>query len=182
MNESKKISEELLDKIISVAYSDAGLFDRIKIYFAAKNNSKVKKILDEFRLTAGEIHLLKEDEYRGKILLNQTSAGSPRSGAGRWALKYFEIFIKRPIISTAVTLLLIGSVSTYYLVQRKNAEQTYSRAELIKAKMQAEESFAIVASIMNKAEGKLTNDVLEKKVNRPIQKSLTIINSYLTGG
>ncbi len=36
------ISEEILDKIIAVAYKDASLKERISIYFLAKKNPEVK--------------------------------------------------------------------------------------------------------------------------------------------
>ena len=49
---SNKIDEKLLDKIIAVAYSDAGLYDRIIVWVKSKNNPEIKGLLDEYKLTA----------------------------------------------------------------------------------------------------------------------------------
>lgn len=56
------IDEEILDKIIAVAYKDASLKDRIRIYLLAKKDPEVKKLLSEYRETAGNIKKVPLDE------------------------------------------------------------------------------------------------------------------------
>lgn len=172
MKPTKKISEEYLDKIISVAYKDTGLFDRLKIYFDARKNPDIKKILDEYRTTAKSVHSLLQEEFQGK----STKFKSKRSD---WLLNYINIFFRRPIISTAMALMIIAGVMGYFIIDRNNSTNGYSQNELAVAEKQAKESFAIIASIMNKTEDKLKNEVFYQKINRPINKTITILNTYL---
>ena len=52
---SSKISEEFLNKIISVAYKDAKIFDKAVVYYLAFRNSEIKKLLNDFKKTAAEV-------------------------------------------------------------------------------------------------------------------------------
>ncbi len=42
-NISNKIDEKLLDKIIAVAYGDAGLYDRLVVWMNAREIRKIEK-------------------------------------------------------------------------------------------------------------------------------------------
>ena len=59
-NISNKIDEKLLDKIIAVAYGDAGLYDRLIVWMHARRDPEIKTLLDEYRLTAYSVHSLDE--------------------------------------------------------------------------------------------------------------------------
>ncbi len=175
MNSSEKINEEYLNKIISAAYGDAGIIDKIKLYLDSKKYPEVKKILEEYRKTAHEVHSLKHEEYKEAIPVYHPQSSN-------LLLLYLKLFFRRPFLSTALTLLLIaGLISGYLLMNEKPQPKKYSAEEIRTAEQQAKESFVIVASILNKAENRLKNDVLDKKVNQPIQKNLIIINNYLKG-
>jgi len=49
---SYKIDEKLLDKIIAVAYSDAGLYDRMVVWINVRRDPEIKGLLDEYKLKA----------------------------------------------------------------------------------------------------------------------------------
>ena len=55
-NISNNIDEKLLDKIIAVAYSDAALYDRLVVWLNSKSDPEIKKLLDEYKLTAASVH------------------------------------------------------------------------------------------------------------------------------
>ena len=59
-NISNKIDEKLLDKIIAVAYSDSGLYDRMIVWINARRYPEIDKLLDEYKLTASSVHSLDE--------------------------------------------------------------------------------------------------------------------------
>lgn len=168
----KKISEEYLDKIIFVAYGDAGILDRMKIYFDAKRNPDIKKILAEYRETAKGVHWIKPAEYPGRLPVIKQQKNIR-------LLNYLDIFFKRPALSMTIVILLTAGVAGYYIINNNSTTNGYSKQELMVADRQAKESFAIVASIFNETENRLKNEVINKKVNGPINKSLTIINTYL---
>jgi len=173
MKTTKKISEKYFDKIISVAYGDAGMIDKFKIYFDANKNPDIKKILNEYRATAREVHLISPEEFNERVTVN-----SPK--ISDWLLNYLNLFFRRPILSTAMALMIMMGITGYFIVNRNNnSTDGYSRAELTLAEKQAKESFAIVSSIMNKTEDKLKNEVFNEKINKPLNKTLTIVNTYL---
>ena len=93
---------------------------------------------------------------------------------------YLDLFLRRPILSTAMALMITAGVAGYLITSdNNNSTDDYSKAELVLAAKQAKESFAIVASVMNKTEDKLKSDVFEEKINKPINKTLSIVNTYL---
>jgi nitrogen regulatory protein PII-like uncharacterized protein len=173
MKITDNISEEYLDKIISVAYGDAGFIDEIKIYLDSKKYPEVKKILEEYRATAKEVNSLSQEEYRGRIPIN-------RPEVNNWLLSYINIFIRKPVLSAAMALMITAGVAGYFIIDHNsNYMNGYSKTEMITAEKQAKESFAIVASIMNRTKDKLENDVFGNKINKPIKESLTVVNTYL---
>jgi len=173
MKTIENISEEYLDKIISVAYGDAGFIDKLKIYFQSKRNPEIKKILNEYRETARQVHSISQEEFKGKVPASKLEISG-------WLLNYFYMFFRRPILSTAMALMITAGVTGYFIINsNNNSTDDYTKAELVLAERQAKESFAIVASIMNKTEDKLKNNVFEEKINKPINKTLKIVNTYL---
>ncbi len=76
--------------------------------------------------------------------------------------------------------MITAGVAGYYIIDHNsNYMNGYSKTEMIPAEKQAKESFAIVASIMNRTKDKLENDVFGNKINKPIKESLTVVNTYL---
>ena len=172
MKTTEKISEEYLDKIISVAYGDSGVTDKLKLYFDASKNPDIKKLLNEYRGTAREVHLLPREEYDGKQVTNKTNIPDR-------FLNYVYQFFRRPILAAMAVMLISGVVGYVIISNSNNSTGEYTRAELILAKKQAKESFAIVASIMNKTEDKLKKEVFYEKINKPVNKTMAILNTYL---
>ena len=60
------MNDKLREKTISVAYSDAGIVDRLVVYWTAMYREEVKAMLEEYRITAKEVHHLEEDIYPGE--------------------------------------------------------------------------------------------------------------------
>ena len=173
MKTPDNMNEEYLAKIISVAYGDASFVDEIKIYLDSKKNPEVKKILDEYKNTARCIRTLKAEEYKGKL-----PSGRPQV-SGR-VLSYLDIFIRKPVLSATMALMITAAVAGYYITSGESTTYNgYTKQELIVAERQAKESLAIVASIMNRTEDKLKYDIFGNKINKPIRKSLTVVDTYL---
>ena len=148
MKTPDRINEDYLDKIISVAYGDASFVDEIKIYLDSKKNPEVKRLLDEYRQTARGLKSLKEEDYKGNLPLG-------RSRASGWVLSYLDIFIRKPVLSAAMALMITAGVAGYYIINQESTNYNgYTKEELVVAEKQAKESLAIVASIMNRTEDK----------------------------
>ncbi len=172
MKTTKIISEEYLDKIISVAYADAGVIDRIKVYFDSKRDQEVRRILNEYRETVKGVKLISPEEYQGVLPVKNKIANNPH-------LNYLSVFIKRPVLSTAMVLMIIGGAAGYIILNNTVTTSGYSKQELLTADRQAKEAFAIVASVFNETKSQLKNKIINKKINEPINKGLSIINTYL---
>lgn len=173
MKPTKTISEEYLERIICVAYGDAGFLDRIKIYLDARRNPEIKKILDEYKETAKKVHLISPEEYRGNAPVIE------KRHTNNWLLNYLYIFFKRPIISAAVALMIMAGIAGYFITNNNHRMNGYTKQQLIIADQQAKESFAIVASILGRTKDELKNNILNEKINKPIKMGLTIVNKYL---
>ncbi|MGA7837281.1 MAG: hypothetical protein WB996_04900 [Ignavibacteriaceae bacterium] len=173
MKTTDKINEEYLEKIISVAYGDASFIDEIKIYLDSKKNPEVRKVLDEYRETAKGLKSYSLEEYRGKIPVN-------RPEVNNWLLSYLNIFIRKPVLAAAMAFMITAGIAGYYIIENNNHNLNgYSQTEMILAEKQAKKSFAIVASIMDRTKNTIEKNVFGNKINKPIKKSLTIVNTYL---
>jgi hypothetical protein len=172
MKSIKEIPEQYLNKIISVAYGDASFWDKIKIYFDALGNTAVKEILYEYKETSKQVHMISYEEYQGEIPVKFSNTKA-------WIFDNLYIFFKRPIISTAMVLMIIGGAVGYFIINSGHSSPQYTEQELRIADQQAKESFALVASIFDRTKNELKNKIFNEKVNKPINKGLTIVYKYL---
>ena len=172
MKSIKEIPEQYLNKIISVAYGDASFWDKIKIYFDALRNTAVKEILYEYKETSKQVHMISYEEYQGEIPVKFSNTKA-------WIFDNLYIFFKRPIISTAMVLMIIGGAVGYLIINSGHSSPQYTEQELRIADQQAKESFALVASIFDRTKNELKNKIFNEKVNKPINKGLTIVYKYL---
>ena len=181
-NNSVKIEESLLDKIISVAYGDAGWIDRISIHRMAKKDPLVKQLLNEYKLTAASVHRIKSTELpvnvsnRVKEKLGRESESNPMG-----SFIYSWLFA-RPIVSTGFAGILIITICGILLFNDPTPEYSYTKAEIELAQQQFEHSLAIVGKVFQNAEKTLEAEVISKHVSKPLNKGLIYLNDYLIGG
>jgi hypothetical protein len=166
------IDEEMLDRIIAVAYKDAPLIDRMRIYSLAKKNPEVKKLLNEYRRTANSVKKVPLGKCPDAVIksLEIKSRGENKS------------FILKPVYAFAITVLVISTLVIVLLNQSKEKEHIYTKAEIELAEEQVKTSLAIVNRVFKKTEDLIEEDILPKRVAKPIYKSLSIINKVLIGG
>jgi len=181
-NNLNNIEELLLDKIIAVAYNDAGWIDRIIVYRMAKKDSLVKQLLNEYRLTAASVHKIKETELAAsisnavKLKLEVGVKSKPLV-----SFIYAGLF-SRPILTTGIAGLLIITIVGILYFNKPAAKYTYTKIEIELAQQQFEHSLAIVGKVFQNAEKKLEVEVISKHVSKPLNKGLIYLNDYLIGG
>jgi hypothetical protein len=168
----KEITEEYLGKIISAAYRDGNLFDRIKIHMDAKKDEKVSQLLIEYRTTANEVHSIAKEGYRGTV--KNTEALKHK-----FLTNSLGFIIYRPAISSAIAAACIMIVFAVTMLNKPKPEPTYTKAQVEQAAKQVNESFAIIASVLRRSSNEITDDVLKKKVGGQLQKGVSIINDVL---
>lgn len=178
-----KITEELKDKIISVAYNDASLRDRIMIRILAKRHSEVKKIHGEFKSTADSVHSIPERKCPDELLYTIKNASGIRNNKKRsFLLELYTIIFSRPTMSAAVSALVVLVLLSALIIERPKVEETYSRSEIELANRQVKESLAIVGRIFKKTETAIKKEVLTNLVGKPLKQGMSIVNNLFIEG
>jgi hypothetical protein len=183
---SYKIDEKLLDKIIAVAYSDAGLYDRMVVWINVRRDPEIKGLLDEYKLTASSVHSLDEKKLPETNLksvyhkIGQTEKTNP-------VVPFIHPFIRsfnfsKPLVSSAAIGFIIITIVSVLLFYNPAPEQKYTKTEIELAQQQLGESLAIVNKVFQNAERKLDIEVISKHVSKPLNKGLIYLNDYLIGG
>ena len=180
-NISNSIDEKLLDKIIAVAYSDAGLYDRMVVWINAMRYPEVEKMLAEYKITAKSVHHLVESE------LPESTISSVRQRTdGKQQNDFFGSmiysFASKPLLSASIAGIIILTIVSVLFFYNPPPEQKYTKAEIELAQQQLGESLAIVNKVFQNTEIKIDEEVLSKHVSKPLNKGLIYLNDYLIGG
>jgi hypothetical protein len=185
-NISNKIDEKLLDKIIAVAYGDAGLYDRMVVWIKTRRYPEIKNLLYEYKLTASSVHSLEEKKLT-EANLKSVYYKIGHRGKTKPAVPFINSFIhsfnfSKPLVSSAAIGVLIITIVSVLLLYNPQPEQKYTNAEIELAQKQFEHSLAIVGKVFQNAEEKLDKEVISKHVSKPLNKGLDFLNDYLIGG
>ncbi|MGA7720849.1 MAG: hypothetical protein WCA84_06700 [Ignavibacteriaceae bacterium] len=179
MKEQTEIDGKFVDKIISVAYGDGSLFDKIEVYKKAYSNPAVKKLLYDYKATAKAVKYAQKEYASAKPLSDVKSENNRR---GNIFIPLLAGLYKAFVINwaySAATVIVVITVSTFLLLRQPKPEPTYSKEQVILAEKQVKESFALVENMLAKAQNKTTPDLIRNNILRPIQKSTVIINNLL---
>lgn len=177
MNYQSQINEELLNRIISAAYGDAGLTESIKIYLLAAKNKEVKKVLDEYKLTADAVKQSEQVKCPDGIIkriesetaINNTVTSLPDILYG---------FIQKPLLSAAAII----SVMVAFLLFNDPGPKQYTDEQILTAEKHVKQSLVFVNKIFKRTADKVENDILKQQVVKPISKGISTINNLFKGG
>jgi len=168
---SSKISEELLDRIISVAYGSASFLEKRRIYKLASQNNTIQKLLEEYENTASAVHSIPKEEYMGELKI-QAISDTKKSIFD----EIYQILIGKPLVSAAATILLIFAITFSLFNNRELTYEGYSVAEIQKANLESKQALMIVNKIFSKTKKHLTNDILINEVSKPIKEGMNTVN------
>ena len=168
---SSNISEELLDRIISVAYGNASFLEKRRIEKLASKNEKAHELLNEYKSTANAVHSIQKEEYEGKLKLQTIS--EPNSSMFD---DVYLILIAKPLVSAAATIILIFAITFSLFNNRELTYEGYSLAEVQKANLESKQALLIVNKIFSKATQQLTDDILINEVSKPIKEGMNTVN------
>ena len=180
LKKSYEINEALANEIISVAYGDSSLHIKFKIYRLSKNNPDVKKLLENYRAVAKEVHNLKEEDFPEELLkrVKQKTIGQDIKSNSFAADLYTLLFI-RPLVSATVLAVLIGTI-VFGIIMNRAIEYRYTPEQVELADKQGKEALGIVGKIFNQTSVTLKEDVLNSRVAKPIRESMGIVNEFFT--
>lgn len=180
-NISNKIDEKLLDKIIAVAYSDAGLYDRMVVWINARRYPEIEKLLSEYKLTSKSVHQLVETELP-ESTLSSVRQRTSRKSQGDFIGSIIYSFASKPLLSASTAGIMIVVIVSVLFFYNPPPEHKYTKAEIELAQQQLRESLAIVNKVFQNTEMKIDVEVLSKHVSKPLNKGLIYLNDYLIGG
>jgi hypothetical protein len=182
---SNKIEIELIDKIISVAYGDASIIDKIIVMWKAASDENVKNILEEYRATADKVCKLQNLNLPGYVIENVSNKiSSQKTEEGIFAkisFSFFTIFSRKTIPLTASGILVLTIIS-FLIFNKQTPTHQYTKAEIELAENQLKQSLAIVGKVFTKVEKNFSEDILNKQLNKKLSKGYYLVNNILTGG
>ena len=171
MKTNTKIDKETLELIINAAYGDATITQRISVYVKMFSNNELKKIYNDYKLTAREVHNIKLEE------INLNVENKNNGLITNIISKVVSFAFAKPLnVSFASIALLFASI-TVFLILNKNSGVKYTQSEMMQAEQDMKYSLAIVGKVFTSAENKLNNEIINDKVRRPIKKGFQIINT-----
>ena len=171
-----KISDELMDSIISTAYGDAGFFERLKIYTLAGKYPEVNELLDEYRNTAESVHSIPPDECPDTVLRNIKSTAAIENRPSSFLFDIYAALFTKPAVS-AIAAIVITAVLVLSVSLNNGEYSGYTNAEIQHANMQTRQALAIVSSIFSKTEESIKKDILIDKVSKPLNNGVTTVNN-----
>ena len=180
---SSEITEELLNKIISVAYGDASPPDKIKVMRAASRSNEVRSLLNSYKTIANEVKQLGEEEFPRGLLKSIENRTVPlKKTTNKFIYDLISIVLSRPIVSAATSVILIAAIIASLIINKPvQYNYNYSTAEITEAEKQAEYAFAVVGKIFKETHSTLQKEVFVNAVARPFGQSIGIINNLLEG-
>jgi len=170
---SSEISEQLLSKIISVAYGNGSLIDKFQVKRLINKDFELKELYEEYRRTAEAVHSLYSEKYEHE------SAISPhelKSKPRKIIDDIYSIFLGKPIISSAVVTVLLISIMFSVFNEREISFNGYTLAEVEKADIDSRHAISIVANIFKNTGKTLKTDILYKEVSVPIRSGINTVN------
>jgi hypothetical protein len=178
MNRKKsfEINESLLNKIISVAYRDADLFDKLQVESLSKKHSEVKDLLNEYKKTADDVEKIKEEKCPDELLvLIKDKTIDVKENSKTFISDFFSVIFRSPVVSTALVIIVVGAV-LFGVFLKDQQEYKYSIKEIELADKQTKQALAIVGKIFNETNTTLKEEVFKSRVTKPIRESMDVVN------
>jgi hypothetical protein len=182
---SNKINTELIDKIINVAYGDAGIIDKIIVTWKAVSDESVKKLLEEYHTAANKVHKLRDADLPDYVVENVNNKIKPErvdeNISSKISYSVFALFSRKAIPFAAAGIIALTVIS-FLIFNEPAPTHKYTKAEIELADIQLKQSLAIVGKVFTKAERNFSEDILNKQINKKLSKGYYLVNNILTGG
>lgn len=171
-----------LHRIISVSYGDARLIDKIKIYFLAARNNEIKRLLDEYKNTAGAVRNLEKENCPEEIIEEiKSNVGIKDKNLLSPVIEFIHTIIYKPALTAVTVLILVAGIFIFTLFNNTNRNQ-YSEKQIKRAENQVKQSLVLVSKIFNRTADKLENDIIKEQVAKPVHEGVSTINELFRGG
>lgn len=171
-----EISAELMDRIISAAYSDAGFFEKLKIHKLAEEQPEVRELLDEYRNTAKSVHSIKPDECPETVVNSIKAVPKIENKPSSFLFDIYTVVFSRLAVS-AIAVVILAAIVVISVSIDNGSYNGYTRAEIEQANLQTRQALALVSNIFSKTGNSLKNNILRNKVSKPINNGMSTVNN-----
>lgn len=171
------VPDELLNKIIRVAYGDAGMFKKWQLKILAKKNRIVGELLSEYRETARNVHSLKSDECPEEIL-SKVEVVTVKKSDNKLSIigdLYNLVFSKPLVTAIAVSVIVVAIVSSLF-IDRSKMYDGYSLEEVERANFETRKAIALVSKIFIRTEKSIKEEILAERIGKPINQGIESVN------
>ncbi len=176
------MKEELLNKIISVAYGDAGIKDKISIYFLAYKNEEIRKVYAEYKKVAANTKKLNLEECPQHIVEKVSKLTVQNKYKEQsLLLDLYSFLFRRPKFSAAIVATIVLAIVSTFIFKRPEIQNHYSIQEIEIADAQVKQSLSLVSELLHKTRDTVEKEILAERVSKPMRESLYIVNNYLQG-
>jgi hypothetical protein len=183
--DSNNIQQKIEDKIINVAYGDASIVDKLYVKWKIWHDKDLKKLFTEYRNTALTVHKLHQKdlpEQTVDFVISKTIRKEKKKNILQLISVYMYELLGRKLIPAAVFSLAVIIMISIFILRDPANQNKYSNAQIELAEKQFKQTLAIVGKAFNKAESSFNNEIMEKQVNKKLNKGYYLINNILIGG
>lgn len=173
---SYNISDELLEKIISVAYGNASILETYQVKRLIRGDENLKKIFDDYRNTAKMVHSIKIKKFE-KELNFVVDSNNPKKKRKSLLDEIYSLFLGKPFVYSAAVSVLIISIIFSIFSNRELTFNGYTTAEVEQANRESKQAIMIVANLFTKTGKTLKTDILYKEVSKPINEGINTVNN-----
>ncbi len=183
INKTFELNEEAVNKLISVAYGDASLREKLIVKRTILQNREARKLFNSFKQTADKVKRIvpencPEDLIKRIELKNVTR----KKNVSGFLFDLYSIIFGRPLVSAGTALILIAAIVIALMVNRPvQYNYTYSESEILNADKQARQALAIVGKFFKQTQSTLQNEILSERVAKPINEGIGIVNNLFEG-
>lgn len=183
MNRKKsfKIDEKLLEKIVSVAYGNAGFIDKLGVRRLAKKYPEVKEALENYEKTAKELKKMDFSTCPDELIENVEKLINIDKKKERSLFSDLgSIFITKPLYSAAAVTIFVIAILFSTTLERNFEHSEFSKQEVEVAGEQVEKALALIGKVFNTARTTIEKDILTKQVSNPLNESVKSVNELFT--
>lgn len=177
------MNEKTIEKIISAAYGDGSIIDKIRVNILIRQNREAMELFTEYRNTAKEVHSGAEEEFPDSSVEKVfEAAGLKKKVRGGVFTDLFSLFAAKPMLASATMFLFAALLITTMFIKNRVPEVVYSDDEIVKAGEQTELVFRAINEAFNNAGALIKENVLKEQVAKPMNESYNKISKIIIEG
>lgn len=175
-----EMDEKLLNRIISAAYKDAPLRERFFIKWMAARDPEVKRLYQEYKTTAHQVHRLEEEACPESVISRvEKLTLHEENKKHSFLLDIYGAVFTKPLWSAAMVLVIVSAVSLSIFLRQNEQPRPYTQKEIALANQQASETLKMVGSILNETKSTVIKEILPEKVSKPLNEGLSAVGNLI---